>query len=567
VIEKLLTLLPEVTLLIAATLTMILGVSPKLAVRRLCAPIAGIGLAIAGVLAFTSEHTSVGMMPNLSAYGKVIAAGVGLLLLLLVVGLPDRAYEARLARNVSPSGGFDALRNTRGEFYAFFLFSIAGLMLCASADDLIWLFLALELVSLPTYVMVTMSTPHNRSMEAGVKYFFLGAMGAAIFLYGFALIYGATGTTYLPKIAELLHAQMASGGLSGLAVAGLVLSIIGICFKIAAVPMHFYTADVYQGAHSAVTAFLAFVPKTAGFFALILLLSLVGWSSTDATSAGLPQPIHTILWIIAALTMTVGNVLAVLQTSVKRIFAYSSIAHSGYMLVGLIAGPGPSLAEGGAPLQSSGLAAVLFYLLAYGVTNVAAFAVLSSLEKSGKVAGNRGGSAADTDGEPVEVDSISDLRGLCSTSPLLGWTMVIACVSLLGLPPLLGFFSKMPLLTSGVRAGEYGLVVILVLNSAVAAFYYLRIAGTALLESPDLSGASTVRPVGVATRPIAGLLAAACVVGLSFYPVMDAARWGGKFLRVDKVESNPAVKPAQSATPDHGDDQMSGQQTNATGVK
>ncbi len=563
-IEKLSTLWPEVTLLIAATLTMILGVSPKLAVRRLCAPIAGVALAIAGVLAFSSEHTSVSMMPNLSTYGTVLAAGVGLLLLLLVVGLPDRAYEARLARNVSRSGAFDALRNTRGEFYAFFLFSIAGLMLCASADDLIWLFLALELVSLPTYVMVTMSTPHNRSMEAGVKYFFLGAMGAATFLYGFALIYGATGTTYLPKIAELFQAQMASGGLSGLAVAGLVLSIIGICFKIAAVPMHFYTADVYQGAHSAVTAFLAFVPKTAGFFALILLLSLVGWSSTDATSSGLPQPMHTILWITAALTMTVGNVLAVLQTSIKRIFAYSSIAHSGYMLVGLIAGPGPSLAEGGAPLQSSGLAAVLFYLLAYGVTNVAAFAVLSSLEKSGKLAGNRG-RATDADSEPVEVDSISDLRGLCSTSPLLGWTMVIACVGLLGLPPLLGFFSKMPLLTSGVRAGEYGLVVILVLNSAIAAFYYLRIAGSALLESPDLSGASTVRPVGIASRPIAGLLAAACVVGLSFYPVMDAARWGGKFLGVGKAESTPAAKAVPGAAPGQSDHQTPSPQASAAG--
>ncbi len=539
-IEKLSTLWPEITLLIAATLSMILGVSPSLAIRRLCAPIAAAALVIAGLLAYGDDPRAATVpnlaLPHLAQYGKVITAAIGLLLLLLCVGLPDRDYEAKLARG----GVFDALRNTRGEFYAFFLFSLTGLMLCAGADDLIWLFLALELVSLPTYIMVAISTSRNRSMEAAVKYFFLGALGAATFLYGFALIYGATGTTYLPKIAEIFQAQYAAGGLSGIAVAGLVLSVIGVCFKIAAVPMHFYTADVYQGAHASVTAFLAFVPKTAGFFALMLLLATVGWASGEATTSGLPQPLHTILWIIAVLTMTAGNVLAVLQNSVKRIFAYSSIAHSGYMLVGLIAGP----VVGDGSLQSSGLAAVLFYLVAYGVTNVGVFAVLASLEK------RKAGAAAET---TDEVDSISDFRGLCSTSPLLGWTLVISCVGLLGLPPLLGFFSKMPLLTSGIRAGEYGLVVVLVINSAIAAYYYLRIASTALLESPDLASSSTVRPVGIPTRPIAGLAAAACVVALSLYTITDFARFGAKYdlphKQVIPAPSAPAAKEAPAKSP------------------
>jgi len=513
VIEKLLTLWPEITLLIGATLTMILGVSPNLSTRRLCAPVAGLALLIAGALAYLLPVKGAGILPNLPVYGKIITAAIGLLLLLLMVGLPDRDYEARVVRGEK----FDALRNTRGEFYAFFLFSLTGLMLCAGADDLIWLFLALELVSLPTYVMVAISTARNRSMEAAVKYFFLGALGAATFLYGFVFIYGATGTTYLPKIGEILHEQLASGGLSGIAAAGLVLAVLGICFKIAAVPMHFYTADVYQGAASPVTAFLAFVPKAAGFFALLLLLGTVGWASRDAASGlGLPQPLHAVLWIIAALTMTVGNVLAVLQSSVKRMFAYSSIAHSGYMLVGVIAGPVPAGSEAES-LQASGLSAVMFYLLAYGVTNVAAFAVLAALQKHGK------------SGQSEEVDHVSDFKGLCGTNPILGWTLVLACVGLLGLPPLLGFFSKMPLLTSGMRAGEHALVIILVINSAIAAYYYLRLAATALLDTADLTTASQVRPLNVATRPIAGIIGGLAVVALSFWPVTVAANWAASY--------------------------------------
>ena len=327
-IDKLALLQPEIAMFIAACAVMIIGVSKSLSMRRLCAPIAAIGLIVAGLLAYSGDPQNASSLPNMAVYGKVIVAVIGLLLLLLAIGLPDREYEAQITRGAT----FNPLRGTRGEFYAFFLFSLTGVMLCAGADDLVWLFLALELTSLPTYIMVTMSTARNRSMEAGVKYFFLGALGAATFLYGFALLYGATGTTYLPKMTEILQAQLAAGELSGLAAGGLILSVLGICFKIAAVPMHYYTADVYQGAASPISAFLAFVPKTAGFFALMLIVSTVGWNHVDVSSSGLPQPLHAVLWIIAVLTMTVGNVLALLQSSVKRILAYSSIAHSGYLL-------------------------------------------------------------------------------------------------------------------------------------------------------------------------------------------------------------------------------------------
>jgi NADH-quinone oxidoreductase subunit N len=528
VIDKIHALWPEISLFAATCLIMILGVSRNVKVRNLCAPLAAASLALAGVLAITTTPAGAGALPHMAEYGKAIAAVVGLLLLLAMTGLPDREYEAAVAR----TGKFDPLRNTRGEFWSFFLFSITGLMLCAGSEDLILLFLALELTSLPTYIMVTMSTARNRSMEAGVKYFFLGALGAATFLYGFALLYGATGTTNFAKMHLILSEQVAAGGLSGIAIAGIVLSVLGICFKIAAVPMHFYTADVYQGGSASMSAFLAFVPKAAGFFALMLVLSAIGWTSASAGGAGhgqLPEPVHTILWVIAALTMTIGNVLAILQNSVKRILAYSSIAHSGYMLVGIIAGPGLDAAS----FSTNGLAAVLFYLLTYGVMGLGAFAVLASLERRA------------ADGVADEIDSVDDLRGLCQTAPVLGWTMVLSSVGLLGLPPLLGFFGKLPLFTAGIAAGEYALVVILGVNSAIAAFYYLRLVWVCLLESPDLSKKASMTAAPFPLRNLAGTLSAVAVVGLGlslfFWPLTQVA------LRAGEYRAPRATQPVSGA--------------------
>lgn len=532
-IEKLHSLWPEVVLFAAACVVMIVGLSPSAAVRRLCAPLCAVALGIAGVLALRTTPSTYAALPMLAEYGKVLVAAVGLLLLLLLAGTADRDYEAAIARG---STTYDPLRANRAEFWSFFLFSLTGVMLCAGADDLIWLFLALELTSLPTYIMVAVSTSRNRSMEAAVKYFFLGALGAAIFLYGFALLYGGTGTTRLfappgePSIASILADQMTSGkGINAIAMAGLILSFLGVCFKIAAVPMHFYTPDVYQGASSAVAGFLAFVPKTAGFFAILLLASAAGWWGFSAAdpNGSLPQPLAQAVVIVAILTMTVGNVLAVIQRSAKRILAYSSIAHSGYMLVGVASGPGPA----GAPFTSNGLAAVLFYLLCYGVMNLGAFAVLASLERPGR------------DGTADEVDDIDDLRGLCATRPLLGWTMVFSAAGLLGLPPLLGFFAKLPLFTSGIASNEIPLVVILGINSAIAAFYYLRLAAVPLLETPDLSADNTIRLAPFPTRALAGVASAVGVVLLAVYPLTGLARDGAQFKRVEPARPAAYQQP------------------------
>lgn len=543
--SKLTLLWPEITLFITTCCVMILGQSkhkdsrnlaPWLCAIGLCASMLMLvfqpGLAAHGLRNWKFEFVTVQTsLPYLPFYGKMIVALVGLAMLPMMAGTADRDLE----HGVSHGKPFDALRTTRGEFYSFFLFSLSGLMLCASADDLIFLFLALELTSLPTYVMVALSTARNRSMEAGVKYFFLGAMGAAVFLYGFALIYGASGSTHFDAISHVFASQVASGGLNTMALLGVVLSVLGVCFKIAAVPMHFYTPDVYQGSSASVAGFLAFVPKAAGFFAILLLCSLVGWQFKTFDKDGhliresLPDALRTMLWVIAAVTMTTGNVLAIMQHSVKRILAYSSIAHSGYMLVGVLAGPG----DQHAPFTRNGIAAVLFYLASYAIMTLGGFAVLASLQRK------------KADGSVEEADDIDDLRGLALTRPLLGWTMVLSSMGLLGLPPLLGFLGKVPLFTAGISAGEIALVVVLGINSAIAAYYYLRLAYTCFIEQPEtLPSAPKIEPSEFyKARRLTGVLSMAGVVllALSAGYLADLAQLGGTF---------SPVRGFHTATPD-----------------
>ena len=566
-IERLSFLWPEIALFATTCLVMVVGLSKHLGTRKLAVWIAGAGLLVALFLsAATTPHLTEAacpfsgtvfsepvtaksgqlLLPEMVPFAKCLIAIVGIMMLPLLSGTVDRLEEEAIAKGART---YDALRMNRAEFWAFFLFSLTGLMLCAGADDLIWLFLALELTSLPTYIMVAISTSRNQSREAGVKYFFLGAMGAAVFLFGFALLYGGTGTTNFNEMAAHFHER----GINAIALVGIMMSILGLGFKIAAVPMHFYTPDVYQGGASQVSAFLAFVPKTAGFLGLLLICSTFGWNyepgaAVAADNAGLasvsgaitqspwgthlPEPVRLMLWVIAALTMTVGNVLAILQSSVKRTLAYSSIAHSGYMLVGLIAGPGDG------SFTQNGVSAVLFYLLAYGVMNVGAFAAIAALER-------RKGSE-----EPREIDSFDDIRGLCATHPVAGWSLVICSLSLLGLPPLLGFFGKLPLFTSAINAGEIVLVVVLGINSAIAAFYYLRLAFLPLTETAD---ASVERPVFTPYRGrrVAGLVSAGGVVALAIFAgdLMQQASKAGTVTKPAAVTEQLVRDPATPVTP------------------
>jgi NADH-quinone oxidoreductase subunit N len=508
VIEKLPQIWPELLLFLTTCVVMLTGQWPSASIRRLTPWLAAVGLIAAGGASLGAPAGD-GLFPGMMVYAKVLTAIVGLMMLPLLAGTVDRELEAQSARGVP----FQPIRSNGAEFYAFFLFSLTGLMLVSSADDLIWLFLALELTSLPTYIMVTISTQTTRSQEAGIKYFFLGALGAAIFLYGFALLYGASGTTNIPEMAAYFRAE----GLGPIGLLGVLVSLIGVSFKVAAVPMHFYTPDVYQGAASPVSAMLAFVPKTAGFLAIFMVAGVAGWGEDQR----LPAEVDAMLWIMAALTMTVGNVLALLQSSVKRMMAYSSVAHSGYMLVGVLAGPGAE----GSPFWRNGLAAVLFYLLCYGVMNLGVFAVLASLERKGE-----------------EADDIDDIRGLVKTQPVLGWTMVICSLSLLGFPPLLGFIGKVGLFTSGVASGNIPLVIILGINSAIAAFYYLRLVAAAYLEPASDTG---FRPSPYMSRQFAGLLSAGGVIVLLFA--------GSGLIKAADSASRIAPPDAVSAPAQHHD--------------
>jgi len=517
---------PEIVLLIGACACLFCGMSRSFAIRRSTTLLTLVTLLVALFFVIlppspvARELLDDSSMPQ---FIKLWMLVISLLLWTLASGLPGKMKQTRENDAASPLL-FDPANSIRGEFFSFFLFSLAGAMLCVSASDLAWLFLALELTSLPTYVLVATMRDNPQSQESGVKYFFLGAMAAAIFLYGFTLIYGATGSTVFREIA--LAADTLAGNQRSMFLLGIILSVIGIGFKIAAFPMYFYTADVYQGAATPVTAYLAFIPKTAGMISLILVLSLVGWP--------LPEPVLAVLWVMAAITMIVGNVLGLLQNNVKRALAYSSVAHSGYMLIGVIAGPtivsltGSSDGVLGSAL-GNGLAAVLFYLVSYGFANFAAFAVLGCIERGGD-----------------EAQTYDDLSGLVHRDPKLAVVMLLAVLSLLGIPPLVGFLGKVYVFEAAINTGSSAmitLVVIAVLCSAVSAVYYLRIAAVCFFGQPSSPGTITSGPLRISGAGIAAL--AAVLYGIFGTHLVDDALKASANLSPMVTQSQ--IKPVDTA--------------------
>ncbi|MBI5866168.1 MAG: NADH-quinone oxidoreductase subunit N, partial [Planctomycetes bacterium] len=364
----------------------------------------------------------------------------------------------------------------RGEFFAMLLFALAGLMLMGAAADLINLFLALELVSIPSYVLVGLGKKDGRSLEASTKYFYLGAVSAAITVYGFSFLYGVAGSVAIDStsIARIAAALQHSGSLEQvLAAVGVTLSIAGMLFKLSAVPLHFYVADVYQGAASAVAGMLGFVPKLAGILGVLRVLQLAGWTGPASPGVG----VFWTLWLVSVLSMTIGNVLALRQTSIKRMLAYSGIAHSGYMLVGLLAATGGASSSSGTTFLSDGAAAALYYVLIYGIANLGAFGLLALLEFRG-----------------APCETVRDIAGLLRRNPGLAVLMALSMFTLMGMPPTPGFWGKLSLFGSALSASDtagplrtwvVALVIIAVVNSAVAAAYYLRVIAAVLLYEND----------------------------------------------------------------------------------
>jgi NADH-quinone oxidoreductase subunit N len=345
----------------------------------------------------------------------------------------------------------------RGEYYTLLLFSVTGMMLMAQATDLIVVFLALELLSIPLYVLAAFARPKLESEEAGLKYFLLGAFSTGFVVYGIVLIFGATQSTSLAAIVAAASSGTASAstGSAGtlLLTIGAALVLIGFGFKVAAVPFHMWTPDVYQGAPTAVTAFMSSGAKIAGFAALLRVFATAFPSiSVDMTD---------ILWVLAALTMIVGNVVAISQSDIKRMLAYSSIAHAGYILMAFVPYGNPEV-------RDVSIAAGLFYLVSYAVTNFGAWGVVMALEKS--------------EGKGLQ---IADYAGLSKKHPALAAAMTVFMLSLIGLPPTIGLVGKFYLFRAVIDGGFYGLAVIGVLTSLVSAYYYLRVVVTMYMKDGE----------------------------------------------------------------------------------
>ncbi len=318
-----------------------------------------------------------------------------------------------------------------GEYYALILFGAVGMCLMSSAVELVLIFIALEISSISTYVLAGFRRRAAISSEASLKYFLLGSFATAFFLYGVALMFGATGSTSIAVIGESLR----SNQIPLLAYAGVAFMFVGLGFKVAAAPFHVWTPDVYEGAPAPVVGFMSTAPKAAAFAVLLRLMFEVNAPGRLG-----------LIWVTAALSMTLGNVGALVQQNVKRLLAYSSIAHAGYVLVAFAA------------LPNNGIPAVMFYTASYAAMNVGAFAVVSHLAGAGE-----------------RFVTLDDYAGLGRRSPLLAATLTIFLLSLIGIPMTGGFFAKFYVFSAALQANLVGLTIIGVLNSAVGAYYYLRI--------------------------------------------------------------------------------------------
>jgi len=383
------------------------------------------------------------------------------------------------------------------EFAAMLCFAITGAMLISGARDLLVLFLALELMVLPGYMLAGYAKRDGLSTEGAIKYFLLGSFSSAIFLFGLVLVFGYTGTTNIAEVAASITATVSSTGFGALAPAllmGLALLTTGAAFKIAAVPFHYWTPDAYQGSPTPVTGYLSVGPKVAAF-ALILRLFV-------EALGGLKEDWTPLVIVLAATTMTLGNLVALTQDNIKRMLAYSSIAHTGYILVGLAAfGAAPD----GSPAEAAGLFGILFYSVAYSFMNLGAFACVAALQR-----------------RPGVTSQIATFAGLGRRAPLLGLLMTLFLLSLVGIPPLAGFWAKVYVIVPALEVGGWLtiLAVLVMLNAAAAAFYYLRVVVYMYMrDAPE-----GVTPVNVGGATQAGLgIAAVLTIAIGLIPMVTVA--------------------------------------------
>jgi NADH-quinone oxidoreductase subunit N len=469
--SDLISILPLIILVGWASLILLLDVFLGKKVKGMTAFLAALGLAAVLVVSFLdlggSPQAFNGMVvqDGFSSFLQILFAGSGLVAIALAYPYLER------------------MGIKRGEFYPLLLFSLSGMILMAQAADLIVVFLALELLSIPLYILVGIARPDPASEEASLKYFLLGAFAGGFVVYGVALAFGASGTTSLAGIVGAITAQEADLTLL-LIGAGLIL--IGLGFKVALVPFHMWTPDVYQGAPSPLTAFMAVGAKAAGFAALLRVFL----AALPALSAELVP----VFWTLSALTMFGGNLIAIAQSNIKRMLAYSSIAHAGYILMALVT-------FGQLSLAADAVGASLFYLLGYALTNFGAWSVVISLEKK--------------EGRGL---SLEDYFGLGKKYPALAAAMLVFMLSFIGVPPTLGFVGKFYLFRTVVSGGYIWLAVIGVLTSLLSAYYYLRVVVNMYMQAgdPEISQDRWLKLISLA--------AALAVVFLSFFAT-PLLRW------------------------------------------
>lgn len=404
------------------------------------------------------------------------------LLAILVMADKTSTREGSFAAlaSVPPGSGAEEEAIAEGrvlsEIYPVALFSVAGMMAFSAAGDLVTMFVALELLSLPLYILTaTARRRRGLSQEAAIKYFLLGSFSSAFFLMGSALLYGETGTVSLPAITTSV---MGSGSASIMFVVGVLLILVGFLFKVGAVPFHAWTPDVYQGAPTPVTGFMAAGTKIAAYAALLHVLFFVLYGDSGLLDTLLP-----VLWVVVVLTMLVGTVLGIVQNDVKRMLAYSSIAHTGFILIAIPALAGAVTAPA---YQSSAMLSIGLYLLAYGLASVGAFAVVTLVRERGQDGAILG-----------EGTALDNWRGLGKTNPGLALAMTIFLLSFAGIPLTAGFMGKFLVFSEGVASGHAWIVVLAVLASAATAFFYFRLIKLMFFDEPDESATVVVKSQGL----------------------------------------------------------------------
>ncbi len=400
-----------------------------------------------------------------------------------------------------------------GEFYVLLAFAMLGALVTSAAGDLIMIFVGIELAALATYVLTAFAKRRESSIEGALKYFLLGIFASAILVYGMAWIYGLTGSTNLDAMSAHIAEVTAGGGrLEPSLLLALLLLVVGLGFKIAAVPFHMWTPDAYDGAPTPVTAYMSVVPKAAGFAAIVrILIQGLGPIRDDW---------HMLIAVLALLTMIFGNLVAISQRNIKRMLAYSSIAHTGYMMVGIAAWQAMGAGFGGsAGGDQDAVSSLLYYMLAYTFMNIGAFAVITWIQHRG--AGMM----------------LDDFAGLASRQPLAALAMTIFMVSLMGIPPLLGFYAKYYVILAAIQADMLWLGIAVVVASAISAYFYLRVVAVMYFNpAPD----KELRPnrTQLLNVGIAVMVAANILLGLFSQNVVDLAdKWSDALTVANQVAS------------------------------